>query len=112
MLDCAVAGKRGLIIKLCSAIIRIVNGTDIAENDEWLEWYHLTPAQRWRESGKLWAFFLMAGGSLDPEPDSQSPFDFTDAARRSLAAIQTWLFCRNLTIWIGSDWLWTICMPK
>ena len=43
--------------------------------DEWAEWYSMTPLERWRESGKLWSFYLAAGGSLDPEPDSQSPFD-------------------------------------
>lgn len=43
--------------------------------DSWEEWYRLTPQQRWQESEKLWAFYLTVGGSLDPEPDSQSPFD-------------------------------------
>lgn len=43
--------------------------------DEWLDWYRLTPAERWRESQKLWLFYLSSGGSLDTEPDSQSPFD-------------------------------------
>ena len=43
--------------------------------DSWLEWYRLTPIERWHESMKLWQFYLQAGGSLDPEPDSQSPFD-------------------------------------
>ena len=42
---------------------------------EWEEWYAMTPQERWRESAKLWAFYLSVGGSLDPEPDSQSPFD-------------------------------------
>ena len=45
------------------------------EADSWLEWYRLTPLERMRESMKLWQFYLEAGGSLDPEPDSQSPFD-------------------------------------
>jgi hypothetical protein len=45
------------------------------EADSWTEWYRLTPLERWRESMKLWQFYLQAGGSLDPEPDSQSPFD-------------------------------------
>jgi len=44
-------------------------------DDEWLDWYRLTPTQRWRETGKLWSFYLAVGGSLDPEPDSESPFD-------------------------------------
>lgn len=42
--------------------------------DEWDEWYRMTPAQRWEESQKLWSFYLEAGGSLEPEPDTQSPF--------------------------------------
>jgi len=43
-------------------------------NDEWAEWFRMTPAQRWKESIKLWSFYLEVGGSLDPEPDTQSPF--------------------------------------
>ena len=35
----------------------------------------LTPAERWRETGRLWSFYITVGGSLDPEPDSESPFD-------------------------------------
>ena len=46
---------------------------------ETLDWYRLTPAQRWAESEKLWQTYLALGGSLAPEPDSQSPFDFGDA---------------------------------
>jgi len=41
--------------------------------EEWQEWYRLTPQERLRESMKLWEFYLAMGGSLDPEPDSQSP---------------------------------------
>ena len=41
---------------------------------EWAEWYRLTPLERWRESGKLWQAYISLGGSLDPEPDTQSPF--------------------------------------
>jgi len=41
---------------------------------EWAEWYRLTPAERWMESGRLWANYLSLGGALDPEPDTQSPF--------------------------------------
>lgn len=37
---------------------------------EWAEWYRLTPAQRWLETGKLWQTYLALGGSLDPEPYS------------------------------------------
>ncbi|MEM6471813.1 MAG: hypothetical protein AAF802_19795 [Planctomycetota bacterium] len=52
---------------------RIVDAYD--HKDTWPEWYRLTPLQRWEESKKLWQFYLQVGGSLDPEPDSQSPFD-------------------------------------
>jgi hypothetical protein len=44
-------------------------------DSEWADWYALTPLERWAETSKLWAFYLSVGGSLDPEPDSQSPFD-------------------------------------
>jgi hypothetical protein len=53
--------------------------------DEWLAWYRLTPQERWAESMKLWEFYLAMGGSLDPEPDSQSPFD-ADYPRRQVPA--------------------------
>jgi hypothetical protein len=42
--------------------------------EEWAGWYRLTPIERWRESEKLWQLYLSLGGSLDPEPDTQSPF--------------------------------------
>jgi hypothetical protein len=41
---------------------------------EWADWYRLTPLERWHESQKLRAQFLAMGGSLDPEPDTESPF--------------------------------------
>jgi hypothetical protein len=46
--------------------------------EEWQEWYRMRPQDRWLESERLWGTFLALGGSLDPEPDSQSPFN--DAA--------------------------------
>ena len=46
--------------------------------DEWQEWFRLAPLDRWNESMKLWPQYLAQGGSLDPEPDSQSPFDFPE----------------------------------
>ena len=42
--------------------------------DEVAEWYALSPAERFAESQRLWETFLLLGGSLGPEPDSQSPF--------------------------------------
>ncbi len=41
---------------------------------EWAEWYSLTPQQRFLASMELWDTYLALGGSLDPEPDTQSPF--------------------------------------
>jgi len=48
---------------------------------EWADWYRLTPLQRWQESEKLWQTYLALGGSLDPEPDTQSPFFDPHASR-------------------------------
>jgi len=42
--------------------------------EEWAEWYALSPAERFLESAKLWETYLALGGSLEPEPDTQSPF--------------------------------------
>jgi hypothetical protein len=42
--------------------------------EEWAAWYALTPAERFIESMKLWETYLALGGSLEPEPDTQSPF--------------------------------------
>ena len=51
----------------------MIRAEDIV-GDEWAEWYRLTPSERWLESQKLWQIYLTLGGSLDPEPDTQSPF--------------------------------------
>ena len=45
------------------------------DDDSWTEWYRLSPMERWDESSKMWQFYLQIGGSLDPEPDPQRPFD-------------------------------------
>lgn len=47
---------------------------------EWAEWYRMTAAERWTESAKLWDTYFELGGSLDPEPDTQSPFFDADAS--------------------------------
>ena len=47
---------------------------DELENEEWLEWYRMTPQERWRETERLWETYLLLGGSLEDEPDTQSPF--------------------------------------
>ena len=42
--------------------------------EEWAAWYRLSPTERWAESEQLWQIYLQLGGSLEPEPDPQSPF--------------------------------------
>lgn len=42
--------------------------------EEWAEWYLMSPQERFAESMKLWDTYLALGGSLEPEPDTQSPF--------------------------------------
>lgn len=43
-------------------------------DDEVLDWYSMSPAERFVESQKLWEVFILFGGNYDPEPDTQSPF--------------------------------------
>ncbi len=50
---------------------------------EWVEWYLLEPCERWQRTLELWTDFLILGGSLDPEPDSQSPFYDAEAPSQS-----------------------------
>jgi hypothetical protein len=42
--------------------------------EEWAEWYRLTPQERFQESMRRWDTYLALGGTLEPEPDTQSPF--------------------------------------
>ena len=48
--------------------------TQALGDEDRLEWYCLSPQERFVESQRLWANFLALGGTCDPEPDSQSPF--------------------------------------
>jgi len=50
---------------------------------EWAVWYQLSMLERWRVTEKLWQYYLSAGGSLDPEPDPQSPFYFGEDVDRT-----------------------------
>lgn len=64
-------------MKTNEAIVRSVSARVQPEDlweGEWVAWFHLTPTQRWRETEKLWQIFLLLGGNLDSEPDTQSPF--------------------------------------
>lgn len=47
---------------------------EIQYGPEWFVAASQTPAERFEESAKLFANYLALGGSLDPEPDLQSPF--------------------------------------
>jgi len=58
----------------------MVDMNDIA-GEEWASWYMLSPQQRLEESSRLWQTYLELGGTLDPEPDSQSPFHDPDQRR-------------------------------
>ena len=51
--------------------------------EEWAEWYRLSPVERWRESERLWQIYFHIGGSLDTQPDTQSPFFDQSAPRTS-----------------------------
>ena len=53
--------------------------------EEVLEWYRMSPQERWTESMRLWDTFFLLGGSLEPEPDSQSPFHDATARREGSA---------------------------
>ena len=42
--------------------------------EEWASWYRLSPQERWHQSEKLWQIYFYLGGSLETQPDTQSPF--------------------------------------
>jgi hypothetical protein len=67
-----------------SVVIPEIDAEDLV-GSEWAEWYRMTATERWCESGRLWESFLALGGSLDSEPDTQSPF-FDASAPRSGAS--------------------------
>lgn len=50
--------------------------SSIKEDPEVMEWYAMTPEERFLASMKLWETYILLGGSLEPEPDTQSPFYF------------------------------------
>ncbi len=54
-------------------VVEVPLAEDIV-GEEWAEWYRLTPQERFAETMKLWDAYLALGGSLEPEPDTQSPF--------------------------------------
>ena len=72
----------------------MVRAEDVA-GPEWAEWYALSPQQRFQESEKLWKTYLALGGSLDPEPDTQSPFFDRAAGRGRCTWSQAWIAWRT-----------------
>ena len=62
--------------------MRLIDPEDFLE-PEWVEWYSLTPNQRWERTTELWKIYIYLGGSLDPEPDTQSPFFDAETFRKS-----------------------------
>ncbi|MDQ2843705.1 MAG: hypothetical protein M3Y72_22225 [Acidobacteriota bacterium] len=50
---------------------------------EWADWYGLSPEARFLASMELWETYLALGGSLEPEPDTQSPFFDPDERREN-----------------------------
>jgi hypothetical protein len=44
------------------------------ENKQWLDWYLISPQDRWRVTERLWQSCLSVAGSLEPESDPQSSF--------------------------------------
>ena len=63
--------ERSVMKKLFDTSFYKENSTTDAEV---LDWYGMSPAERFLESHKLWELFISLGGSYDPEPDTQSPF--------------------------------------
>jgi len=57
---------------------------------EWLEFYRMTPEQRWERAAEVRAYYLAMGGTLEPDPDPQSPFwsdeEIAEFARAALPA--------------------------
>lgn len=52
---------------------------------EWQEWIDLSPMERFKQSEQIFANYLAMGGSLDPDPDPNRPFDIPEAWSPSLA---------------------------
>ena len=72
---------------------RRTHGLKYEFRSEDIEWWSLTPAQRLCESEKLWETYLALGGSLDPEPDTQSPFHAPEASGSGAAHGRAGVHC-------------------
>ena len=56
----------------------------------WAERSRMTPRERRDESEELWSTYLARGGSLDPEPDTRSPFLAEQEDRERKADREYW----------------------
>ena len=72
---------QSILDALCYSAVMIMVPIEDVCDDEWAEWYLLTPQERWARSQAMWPMFLALGGSLDPEPDTHSPFFDADSWR-------------------------------
>jgi len=61
------------------------------DSAEWEEWYGMSPLERLQATETLWQTYLDLGGSLEPEPDTQSPFFNEEEWRRMSAHGRTGL---------------------
>ena len=81
-------GRRGARWRLrCDSVKGTVVSAMTYEQmpEEWQEWLDLTPLERFRQSEQIFAQYLAMGGSLDPDPDPTSPFDFPEEWRPGIA---------------------------
>jgi len=58
-------------VKLPNTFLQTAESTT---EEEVLDWYSMSPVERFIESQKLWEVFVLLRGNYDPEPDTQSPF--------------------------------------
>lgn len=75
----ATAPSKGEISSMSNPPIRvppsIIEAIERRVGPERMEWYSMTPAERWEATGALWINFLALKGSLDPNPDPERPGD-------------------------------------
>ena len=66
-------GRRGVGESDTVGSVKRLSAEEVA-GEEWASWYALSPSERFLESMRLWETYLALGGSLEPEPDTQSLF--------------------------------------
>ena len=56
------------------SLVNKLYGEVVVFNEETIDWYRMSPMERFIESQKLWNVFILFKGSYEPESDTQSPF--------------------------------------